>query len=326
MGRGGFFRRVRAVVVMALPAVAWGEVIVNQSAGRTGPFIGSQQAADVPTFTQAAFDDFTIARAYELGALVVYGRGTGSGADNTAVVAAVHASPDLNTAAVVTVGGFQIGTDLFFDFGGATLPAGRYWITAYVVRLNSRGTWQWALRRPVEGAQAMWHNPGAGFGRGATPIRLGDLLEEGDLAFILTGNVSVARPPAPAILSAFLNLSMRTPMTPGQTVSAGFVIGGTTRRRVLVRAVGPGLAGFGVPNVVTAPSLAVYSAQSPLAANTGWGGGPALTELFASVGAFALPVSSRDAALVLALDPGAYTVQVRGDNAGEVLVEVYLVD
>lgn len=42
-------------------------------------------------------------------------------------------------------------------------------------------------------------------------------------------------------------------------------------------------------------------------------------------GAFALPAASRDAALVLRLNPGSYTAQVVG-GAGEVLVEVYFID
>ena len=46
------------------------------------------------------------------------------------------------------------------------------------------------------------------------------------------------------------------------------------------------------------------------------------TRTFASVGAFELPVASRDAALVVLLAPGSYTAQV-GGTGGIALVEVY---
>ena len=54
----------------------------------------------------------------------------------------------------------------------------------------------------------------------------------------------------------------------------------------------------------------------------GWGGTQSLAAAFDAVGAFALEKSSRDCALVLTLEPGSYTAQVRADTAGEVLLEV----
>ena len=52
----------------------------------------------------------------------------------------------------------------------------------------------------------------------------------------------------------------------------------------------------------------------------------ALAATFAAVSAFALPLDSLDAALVLTLAPGPYTARVNGTGAGEVIVEVYFVD
>jgi hypothetical protein len=45
------------------------------------------------------------------------------------------------------------------------------------------------------------------------------------------------------------------------------------------------------------------------------------------VGAFALPTGSRDAAMVVTLPPGNYTVQASGVNSttGVALIEVYIV-
>ena len=59
-----------------------------------------------------------------------------------------------------------------------------------------------------------------------------------------------------------------------------------------------------------------------MGANSGWGATGELIFSFTRVGAFMLPPNSRDAAMVVALEPGNYTVQV-GGGAGEVLLEIY---
>lgn len=123
-----------------------------------------------------------------------------------------------------------------------------------------------------------------------------------------------------------LNLSTRATLVADQPVTVGFVVQGTILRRVLVRAIGPSLAQFGVSNVTPTTSLAVVSRDRVIATNDGWGGAPELSAVFTSVGAFGLPAGSRDSAVVLTLAPGDYTVQVRGGAGAEVLVEVYLVD
>jgi hypothetical protein len=112
----------------------------------------------------------------------------------------------------------------------------------------------------------------------------------------------------------------------GTGVTAGFVIGGSTARTVLVRAIGPTLAGFGVGGTVADPRLALFSGQTQIGANDNWGGGGALSAAFAQVGAFGLAADSRDAALLVSLQPGAYTVQVSSVDpaiSGVALVEVY---
>lgn len=141
----------------------------------------------------------------------------------------------------------------------------------------------------------------------------------------LVGTVVFSAFPQPG--APLVNISTRAALAAGQVLTPGFVVGGTQPRRVLVRAVGPTLGtAFGVPGSMADPSLAVFRGQTQIAANNDWGGGAALTALFASVGAFVLPVASLDAAVVLTLTPGNYTAQVRGTGAGEVIVEVYFVD
>ncbi len=112
----------------------------------------------------------------------------------------------------------------------------------------------------------------------------------------------------------------------GTGVTAGFVIGGSTPRSVLIRAIGPTLGtAFGLSNVVADPRLALFSGSTQIGSNDNWGGTSALTAAFAQLAAFALPSDSRDAALLVELRPGNYTVQVSGVAAttGVALVEIY---
>jgi len=65
-----------------------------------------------------------------------------------------------------------------------------------------------------------------------------------------------------------------------------------------------------------------------VASNDNWGGTAALQAAFAQTYAFALPTDSLDAAAVVRLPPGGYTVQATGvgNTTGNVLVEVYDMD
>ena len=125
-----------------------------------------------------------------------------------------------------------------------------------------------------------------------------------------------------------VNVSVRKHLGTGLTV--GFVLGGGTTTKVLIRAVGPTLGAFGVPGTVADPQLTLFNSSSAkLAENDNWSAVPAqataLTAAFTTVGAFALPSTSRDAALLTTLAPGGYSVQVSGvsTTTGVALVEVY---
>lgn len=110
---------------------------------------------------------------------------------------------------------------------------------------------------------------------------------------------------------------------------AGFVIGGTRERTVLIRAAGPALAGQGISQAVADPVLTVFdNGGRPLATNLDWGQAEdpdAIAAAARQVGAFPFESGSDDAALLLTLPPGGYTVQVAaaGAAAGIALVEVY---
>ena len=126
--------------------------------------------------------------------------------------------------------------------------------------------------------------------------------------------------------SKLLNISTLTTLNANDLVSAGFVIGGTQAQTVLIRAIGPGLTQLGVPGVLADPTMELFSGQTVIGSNDDWAGAQ-VTILSAKVGAFALPAASKDAVIVKTLQPGNYTVQIKGKGAaGAVIVEVYEVD
>lgn len=128
---------------------------------------------------------------------------------------------------------------------------------------------------------------------------------------------------------ALRNLSTRGQVgTAANVLIAGFVVAGDTPKRVLVRAVGPSLAAFGVTGVLVDPQLQIFGGGTLLLENDNWGGTPALITAAGQVGAFPLDLASRDAAIVATLPPGAYTAQVSGvgGGTGVALVELYDVD
>ena len=134
------------------------------------------------------------------------------------------------------------------------------------------------------------------------------------------------RPFVTTVTAPLRNVSSRMTLTSGQTGLSGFVVAGASPRRVLVRAIGPSLAQFGVANAAANPVLTVLKGGTIRGTNSGWGGTPALVTAFSTVGAFALPATSKDAAIILTLEAGAYTAQITADAGGEVLLEVYFAE
>ncbi len=127
-----------------------------------------------------------------------------------------------------------------------------------------------------------------------------------------------------------INVSTRSRTgTATDSLIAGFIITGTVPKPVLVRAIGPTLANFGVGDVLGAARLEVFHGSTSLAVGNNWGemavAANEAEEAAMRVGAFALPRSSRDAALVMNLAPGDYTAVVTGQGGavGVALVEVY---
>jgi hypothetical protein len=132
--------------------------------------------------------------------------------------------------------------------------------------------------------------------------------------------------PAASADSKIVNLSARALVgAQGNVLIGGFVLGGSGNKRLLIRAVGPQLAAFGVANPLSDPVLELYGSGSDLiATNDNWSTESA--SAFAEAGAQALPAESRDAAVVVTLAAGnSYTVVVRsgGGDVGEAMLEIF---
>ncbi|MDP3069907.1 MAG: immunoglobulin domain-containing protein [Opitutaceae bacterium] len=131
------------------------------------------------------------------------------------------------------------------------------------------------------------------------------------------------------------NLSVRGLVAPTSPFIAGFVIGGHAPQRVLLRGIGPALSGapFNVQGTLPNPDLTLYRGAAVVKTNDDWFRDPdaALIRAAAtSAGAFALGASSTDAAMLIWLEPGAYTLQVgvpagtpAAGTTGLALAEIY---
>ena len=127
-----------------------------------------------------------------------------------------------------------------------------------------------------------------------------------------------------------INISSNNQIAANGSMTAGFVVGGTTSKTVLIRATGPALALLGVAGTMPDPQLALHttvnSQDTVLATNAGWGGDPQITAVDTAVGAFTLTnASSKDSVVLVTLPPGAYTAvasSVTG-TAGVAVIEVY---
>ncbi len=116
------------------------------------------------------------------------------------------------------------------------------------------------------------------------------------------------------------------------TLITGFAIAGAQPKKVLIRAVGPTLATFGISNTMNDPQVQVLnSTNQVVAANDNWGASSNLAELTAamqSTGVFALQANSKDAALVTTLSPGNYTAMLTSSDGGNgnAIAEIYEAD
>jgi hypothetical protein len=143
---------------------------------------------------------------------------------------------------------------------------------------------------------------------------------------------------SPTASSARLtNLSTRGRVeTSDNVMIGGFIIGGTTSKTVLVRAVGPSLADFGVPGALVNPALQLFAGQTAIAENDDWEtveplcqqSGQTCGDASAIAATGLAPTQPLEAAILITLPPGTYTAIVSGlgETTGVGLVDVFEVE
>jgi hypothetical protein len=121
--------------------------------------------------------------------------------------------------------------------------------------------------------------------------------------------------------ATFANISTRLKVETGDNVLiGGFIVSGTSSKRIILRAIGPSLP---VPGALANPRLELHDGAGQLiAVNDNWQDAPNKQEIIDS----SIPPSHPlEAAILTTVVPGSYTAIVRGENdsAGVALVEVY---
>ncbi len=113
---------------------------------------------------------------------------------------------------------------------------------------------------------------------------------------------------------------------------AVFTVEGAVSKTLLLRAVGPGLAPFGITGLMANPQLEVFDgAGNPIAVNDNWdatANASMIATTTAAIGAFPLDVGSRDSAVLRSFAPGSYTVRATAasDAGGIAYLELYDAD
>ena len=137
---------------------------------------------------------------------------------------------------------------------------------------------------------------------------------------------------SPAPNSLLGNISTRSFVQTGDNVMiGGVIVQGTQPKRVIVRAIGPELTQYGVPNPLADPTLELHDSTGALiASNDNWQhtiiGGIITTDQVRDIlNSGHAPTDPRESAIIATLPPGNYTAIVRGVNetTGVGLVEVY---
>ena len=150
----------------------------------------------------------------------------------------------------------------------------------------------------------------------------------GNPPFLNTGGTYCA-PELPPQLG---NISTRAfVQTADNVMIGGFIVQGTDPKRVIIRAIGPALTQYGVPNALGNPTLELHDGTGALiASNNNWAttiiGGIVMANQVRDIRSSGYaPVDDLESAIIADLPPGNYTAVVRGLNnmIGVALVEVY---
>jgi hypothetical protein len=137
---------------------------------------------------------------------------------------------------------------------------------------------------------------------------------------------------SPSLQSILGNISTRSFVQTGDSVMiGGFIVQGTQPKNVIIRAIGPELSQYGIPNFLADPTLELHNGVGALiASNNDWqqtiiGGIITQSQVQSIQNSGHAPADARESAIIANLPPGNYTAIVRGVNntTGVALVEVY---
>jgi hypothetical protein len=151
----------------------------------------------------------------------------------------------------------------------------------------------------------------------------------GDFDLVTSTGGRYCAPGPPAQLG---NISTRAFVQTGDNVMiGGFIVQGTGVKRVIIRAIGPELSQYGVPNPLADPTLELHNGSGALiASNDNWqttiiGGIITHDQVQEIQNSGHTPGDGRESAIIADLPAGNYTAIVRGVNSttGVALVEVY---
>ena len=147
-----------------------------------------------------------------------------------------------------------------------------------------------------------------------------------------TSSGAIATTETPDTASTLANISTRAFVQTGDNVViGGFIVQGAQPKRVIIRAIGPELTQYGIPNVLANPTLELYDGTGALiASNNNWattiiGGIITSNQVHEIQTSGYAPSDPFESAIIADLPAGHYTAIVRGVNnmTGVALVEVY---
>ncbi len=255
-----------------------------------------------------------------------------------------------NPYVVDSVGAAQAGTytvDVTNALGTTRLSAGTVTITSvgapvlalqpFAKTVSPGGTFTMAANASGSGNVFQWFRNGTALAgeTGAILLRQNvTAADAGNYTVRVTNAAGTVTSTAGAVTlsptaSRPANISVRASVAAGQSIIPGFYVAGLGTKRVIVRAVGPGLNQFNVGGTMADPKLELFRGSTKIAENDNWDGAAATTNAFAGVGAFGLATGSRDAVLIANVAAGeSYTAVVSGvgTSSGVVLIEVYDAD
>jgi hypothetical protein len=127
--------------------------------------------------------------------------------------------------------------------------------------------------------------------------------------------------------SQLSNISTRALVLTGDDVAiGGFIISGNSPKQVLIRGIGPSLSSFHLTGVLADPTLELHQGTNVIATNDNWKVSSDGTSQQAQIEATGRPpTNDAESALLVTLNPGAYTAILAGksNGTGIGLVEIF---